>query len=118
MEDRARGDRELPPAAGAFPTGRRLGKRVDLGRAAVRAERLAAVRGESDPLEDSERFLVGQPENLSEVQAPCGCGEEEVRHGDLPSETLLMYCIWRYLSPLSSIANVTYMMAFRSPRAS
>jgi hypothetical protein len=27
------------------------------------------------------RFLVRQPENLSEGQAPCGCGEEEVlRH--------------------------------------
>ena len=72
MEDRSRRDGELAAAAGALPPDGRLGQGVDLGDAAVRAERLAAVGREPDPLENAERFLVRQPENLSDAQAPCG----------------------------------------------
>jgi hypothetical protein len=37
-------------------------------------------------------FLVRQPENLSDAQAPCGWRYEEVlRHGWLPSTALRMY---------------------------
>ena len=58
MEDRSRRHRELPPAAGALPADWRLGKRVDLGDAAMQAERLASVRREANPFEDTERLNV------------------------------------------------------------
>ena len=38
----------------------------------MRAERLAAVRREPEPLERVERFLIRQPADLSDAQAPCG----------------------------------------------
>jgi hypothetical protein len=72
MEDRPGGDGELAAATGALPTHRRLGQRVDLENAAVGTERLAAVRTEADPLEDAERFLVRQPQNLSDAQRASG----------------------------------------------
>ena len=72
MKDCSRRDRELASAAGALPPDRRLGKRIDLGNAAMRAERFAAIRRKPDPLERVERFLSRQPENLSDAQAPCG----------------------------------------------
>ena len=57
---------------------------------AMRAERLAIIRGEADALEGVEGLLVRQPQNLSDAQAPCGWRIEEVCHGPLPSMALLM----------------------------
>jgi hypothetical protein len=48
----------------------------------MRAVGLATVGREPDPPEDAERFLVGQPENLSDAQAPCGWREKEVLRHD------------------------------------
>jgi hypothetical protein len=78
MEDRAGRDAELAAAGGALPANRRLGERVDVGATTMRAERATAVIGEADLLEHGERFLIGQPKNLSDGQAPCGWGNEEV----------------------------------------
>src|SRR5437773_2830243 len=80
MEDRSRRDGEFLAAGRAFPPDRRLCQGVDRGATAVRAERRATVVGEPDPLEGGERLLIGQPENLSDAQAPCGWGEKEARH--------------------------------------
>ena len=51
---------------------------------------LPAVVRPSERDELRVRFLVRQSENLSEGQAPCGCGEKEMlRHDHLPSKALL-----------------------------
>jgi len=81
MEDRAGRDAELLPACRAFPAHRSFGQRVDLGATACGAERCTAIGCEPNPLEHREGFLIGQPQNLSDVQAPCGWRVEEVGHG-------------------------------------
>ena len=82
MKDRARRDRVLLPASRAFPADRRLCQRIDLCYAAMRTERLPTIRGEPNALEHIERFLMGQPKNLSDAQTPCGFGEKEMLRHD------------------------------------
>jgi hypothetical protein len=58
----------------------------------MRAVRPPVVVRPPNRYESGVRFLIGQPENLSEGQAPCDCGEKEVlRHDTLPSLALLMH---------------------------
>jgi hypothetical protein len=80
VEDRAAGHTELLAARRAFSAHRSFRQRVNLDATAVRAERVAIVGREPDPLEHRERFLIGQPQNLSDAQAPCGWRVEEVGH--------------------------------------
>lgn len=74
-------DAELPAAILA-PPNRPAGEGIDFDGAAAWAVRLAVVVRPADFDELRVRFRRGQPHDLSEGQAPCGCGEKEMlRHG-------------------------------------
>src|SRR5260221_2827346 len=92
-EDRATRNGELLVARLALPRSAR-GDRVHDQTATARAIRLPAVIRPADFAEFRMRFLIRQPRDLSEAQAPCGCCEEEVlRHGVAPLRALLMHVI-------------------------
>src|SRR6202022_1629131 len=76
-EDCAARHTELLFASFALPSSARR-DRINIDGSAARAARGAVILGKPDFDELRVGFLVGQPENLSEGQAPCGCGEEEV----------------------------------------
>jgi hypothetical protein len=78
MKESAARHRELFAAIGALPADRRLGERIDLGSAAMRAEGLAIVHREPDTLEGVESLGIRQPDNLRDAQAPCGRADEKM----------------------------------------
>jgi hypothetical protein len=71
MKKRAARHAELPSALFATPD-RAATKAVHVSALAMRAVGLAVVVGPADFDELRMRFLIGQPENLSKGQAPCG----------------------------------------------
>src|SRR5262249_37428668 len=71
MEHRSARHAELPVATLAAPD-RTAPEAVHLGASTMRAIRLAAVVRPADGDEPRMRFLVRQPHDLSEGQAPCG----------------------------------------------
>jgi hypothetical protein len=89
MENRAARYAELLSAILAAPD-RPRAIAVHFDVSAMWAIGLPVVVRPPDLNEFRVRFLRRQPENLSEGQTPCGCGEKEMlRHDPLPSKALL-----------------------------
>ena len=80
VEQRPAGDREIDLAGFAAKTERagRAAALVSIKTAALRTDRSAVSRIPTDLAERGLRFRVRKPEHLSEAQALCFAGKEEV----------------------------------------